>query len=63
MIVVRTKAHTSPGGLMRGGGMTVLTPSPIDSCPRVRVPGGTFREHMCWMSGSRSLEASGRRPI
>eukprot|EP00966_Prymnesium_polylepis_P143166 3304509-Prymnesium_polylepis.1 len=40
--------------------LTVLTPSPVGSCPGVRVPRGTFREHACWMSGSRSLEASGR---
>ena len=55
MFVVRTKAHTSPGGLMRGG-VTVLTPSPIHVSAS---PGGTFREHACWMSGSRCPEASG----
>ena len=38
--------------------VTVLTPSPIGSCPRVRVPAGTFREHACWMSGSRGPEGS-----
>eukprot|EP00966_Prymnesium_polylepis_P264162 6102617-Prymnesium_polylepis.1 len=27
----------------------------VSTCPR---PDGTFREHACWMSGSRSLEGS-----
>eukprot|EP00966_Prymnesium_polylepis_P272161 6288212-Prymnesium_polylepis.1 len=39
--------------------LTILTPDHAGPCPRVRVSGGTFREHACLMSGSRSLEASG----